>query len=274
MILTGSQGRVMMRKWMLLGVAILPLSVSAVAQSGPAGVPNEVFSNGGVNHTIHADPVTGQPFSAEQVMKKGKTLANGTNVEHFGKHFVARDSAGRVRVEQPCGCDPAHEQLIEVYVVDPVAHTMTKWRLGGNSPKIAYVSKLPEEKPHVTAQVKSPGGAGSGRPQPIITTEELPVTMLDNLPMKVTKTTTIVPAGRSGNDAPITKVHELWTSEELKLTFMEQWEDPRMGVRTVGLANFKRAEPDAALFRPPAGYQLKDAKEAAKEAVQKLADSM
>ena len=36
--------------------------------------------------------------------------------------------------------------------------------------------------------------------------------------MKVVKTTTIVPAGRSGNDAPITKMHELWTSAELKLT--------------------------------------------------------
>jgi hypothetical protein len=247
---------------------------SMLAQSGSAGEPKELISNGGVNHTIHADPVTGQPFSAEQVMKKGKTLTDGVNITHFGHHFVARDSAGRVRVEQPCGCDPAHEQLIEVYVVDPVAHTMTKWRLGGNSPKIAFVSKLPEEKPRGVAPVKMPERAGSGRPQPIITNEELPVMMLDNLPMKVMKTTTIVPAGRSGNDAPITKVHEWWTSEELKLTFMEQWEDPRMGVRTVGLANFLRAEPDPALFRPPAGYQLKDAKEAAKERAEKLADSM
>lgn len=262
-----------MRSRMLIGVVTLALTATAGAQSGAVGEPKEMISNGGVNHTIHADPVIGQPFSAEQVMKKGKTLATGANIEHFGKHFVARDSYGRVRVEQPCGCDPAHEQLIEVYVVDPAAHTMTKWRLGGNSPKIAFVSKLPEKEPRETEPTK-PAGAGSGRPQPIITTVELPVEMIDNLPMKVVKTTTIVPAGRSGNDAPITKVHELWTSEELKLTFMEQWEDPRMGVRTVGLANFKRAEPDAALFRPPANYQLKDAKEAAKEAIQKLADSM
>jgi hypothetical protein len=261
-----------MRRRMLLGVVGLAVAVSAGAQSGQVGEPKEAISNGGVNHTIHADPVVGQPFSAEQVMKKGKTLQDGVNITHFGHHFVARDSAGRVRVEQPCGCDPAHEQLIEVYVVDPVAHTMTKWRLGGNSPKIAYVSKLPEEKARAVVAARVP--EGSGRPQPIITTEELPVTMIDNLPMKVVKTTTIVPAWRSGNDAPITKVHELWTSEELKLTFMEQWEDPRMGVRTVGLANFSRAEPDPALFRPPAGYQLKDAKEAAKEQIQKLADNM
>ena len=144
---------------MLFGVAVgFGLAAGSVlAQSGSTGEPKEAISNGGVNHTIHADPVTGQPFSAEQVMKKGKTLTDGVNITHFGHHFVARDSAGRVRVEQPCGCDPAHEQLIEVYVVDPVAHTMTKWRLGGNSPKIAYVSKLPEEKPRGVAPVESTG---------------------------------------------------------------------------------------------------------------------
>jgi hypothetical protein len=244
------------------------------AQAADSAEPQERITNGGVNHTINADPVRGQPFSAEQVAKEGRTLNDGVNITHFGHHFVSRDSSGRVRVEQPCGCDPAHEQLVEVYIVDPVAHTLTTWRVGGNSPKIAMVSKLPEKKPQVTQPVKPPVAANSGRPQPIITTEELPVTFIDNIPMKVTKTTTIVPAGRSGNDAPITKVHELWTSEDLKLTFMEQWEDPRTGVRTVALVNFKRAEPEPALFRVPAGYQLKDAKDMVKELANKLANSM
>ena len=233
----------------------------------------EKITNGGINHTINADPVMGQPFSAEQVEKEGRTLNDGVNISHFGHHFVARDSSGRVRVEQPCGCDPAHEQKIEVYIVDPVAHTLTTWRVGGNSPKIATVVKLPEKKPDVAQPVR-PQASNSGRPQPIISTEVLPVTYIDNLPMKVTKTTTIVPAGRSGNDAPITKVHEMWTSEDLKLTFMEQWEDPRTGVRTVALVNFKRADPDPALFRAPVDYQVKDAKEIVKEMADKLANSM
>jgi hypothetical protein len=246
------------------------------AQSADSAESQERITNGGVNHTIYADPVVGQPFSAEQAAKQGRTLNDGVNITHFGHHFVARDSAGRMRVEQPCGCDPSHEQKIEVYIVDPVAHTLTTWRVGGNSPKIAMVSKLPERKPQTAEALKlaTTVGSGSGRPQPIVTTEELPVTMIDNLPMKVTKTTTIVPAGRSGNDAPITKVHEVWTSEDLKLTFMEQWEDPRTGVRTVALVNFKRAEPDPSLFRVPAGYQVKDAKEMMKEAADKLANSM
>jgi hypothetical protein len=260
----------MMRKGTLLGVVTVALAASAAAQSGLVSEPKEAISNGGVNHTIHADPVTGQPFSAEQVMKKGKTLTDGVNITHFGHHFVARDSAGRVRVEQPCGCDPAHEQLIEVYVVDPVAHTMTKWRLGGDSPKIAYVSKTLETKPREVTPVRALEGAGSGRPQPIITTEELPVTMIDNLPMKVVKTTTIVPAGRSGNDAPITKTHEVWTSQDLKLVMKQRTEDPRTGVTTVELEDFSRAEPDPALFRAPKGYTVKSALESLRELEEKL----
>jgi hypothetical protein len=68
--------------------------------------------------------------------------------------------------------------------------------------------------------------------------------------------TTIVPAGRSGNDRPITRTHTAWISDDLKLVMMEQWQDPRAALRTVGLAEFTRKEPDAALFRPPQGYTV------------------
>jgi hypothetical protein len=119
----------------LIAVAGLGLlSGRGWAQAADSSESEEKITNGGVNHTINADPVMGQPFSAEQVEKEGRTLNDGVNITHFGHHFVARDSAGRVRVEQPCGCDPAHEQMVEVYIVDPVANTLTKWRVGGNSP--------------------------------------------------------------------------------------------------------------------------------------------
>ena len=241
----------------LIAVAGFGLATGVWAQLADNAEPQEKITNGGVNHTISADPVMGQPFSAEQVAKQGRTLNDGVNITHFGHHFVARDSAGRVRVEQPCGCDPEHEQKVEVYIVDPAAHTLTTWRVGGNSPKIATVSKLPEKKPEVAQQVKAAttrvwgwkwasaadyyDGRASGdvHRQPADEGDE------DDDDCA---------GGAVGNDAPITKVHELWTSEDLKLTFMEQWEDPRTGVRTVALVNFKRAEPDPALFRVPNGY--------------------
>ncbi len=259
-----------MRRTKLFGAVVLTFAAGfAVAQENPGlSTPKEVVANGGLQHTLHAAPVVGQPFSAEQVQKRDKKLADGTNIEHFGHHFVARDSAGRVRVEQPCGCKEG-EQVIAIYVLDPVAHTLTEWRTGGPSPKVAVVAKLPETllepKPQPVRAVGNPN-----RPQPIISTETLPAEIIDGLPMTVTRTTTIVPAGRSGNDAAITKTHQVWTSPDLKLTFREVWVDPRAATKTVELSKFSRAEPDPALFRAPAGFQVKDAQQTLKEAAQKL----
>jgi hypothetical protein len=253
-----------------LSLAALTLCIAAAPLTAQTSDPKEAIGNGGLHHMLHAAPVTGMPFSAEQVMKKSRHLEQGTNITHFGHHFVARDNAGRIRVEQPCGCTDG-ELVIAVYLLDPVAHTLTTWKTGAPGPKIAYVAQIPENRlPEPEPVIAPVRGRNPSRPQPIITTTELPVEMIDNLPMKVVKTTTIVPAGRSGNDTPITKTHTLWTSADYKLTFMEEWDDPRTGVRIVGLANFSRAQPDPALFRAPAGYQVKEAK----ESLQQLADHL
>jgi hypothetical protein len=253
----------------VIGVALglVGLGVGA-AQMPEEAKQQEQVGNGGLNHMLHAAPVTGQPFSAEQVRKKNRKLDDGTGINNFGHHFVARDSAGRVRVEQPCGCPDGHEQVIEVYIVDPVAQTLTTWRTGGQSARVATVTKMPKVSGANPAPVAANRPASALRP--MITMESLPMETIDNLPMKVTKITTVVPAGRSHNDAPITKTDELWTSEDLKLTFREEWVDPRTGVRTVELAKFTRAEPDPQMFRPPAGYQVKDVKQMAKELADKL----
>ena len=262
----------------LVSMVGLGLAPAVLAQAGEAPQPKETIGNGGLNHMLHAAPVTGLPFSAEQVMKHSRHLEQGQNITHFGHHFVARDSAGRIRVEQPCGCADG-ERVIAVYVLDPVAHTLTTWKTSESEahavPRIAFVAQVPENRlPEEAQPVAAPvRGRNSSRPQPIITTQELPVETIDNLPMKVVKTTTIVPAGRSGNDAPITKTHTLWTSEDFRLTFMEEWDDPRTGARTVGLANFSRKAPDPALFRAPADYQVKDAKESLKQLADQLSAS-
>jgi hypothetical protein len=76
--------------------------------------------------------------------------------------------------------------------------------------------------------------------------------------------------GRSGNSAPITKTYEVWTSAEMGLVVRQVWNDPRYGQRTVELKDLSRVDPDAALFRPPPGYAVKDAVESLKELEEKL----
>jgi hypothetical protein len=250
-----------------IGAALL-ISTAFAQTTTPAN--KEVLSNGGLLHSLLAAPVIGQPYSATQVHSTKQQLANGTNITHSGHHFIARDASGRVRVEMRLA-DAANGQpeTILVFVTDPEAHTISTWVTGPNANKLASVIKIPTEKPG-TAKTAPAKVNQDNRPQPIVTTEDLGTETLQSLPVSVVKTTTIVPAGRSGNDAPITKTHEVWTSPDLKLIMKEEWEDPRTGERTVSLEKFSRADPDPALFHPPARYTVKDLKQSLQELEEKL----
>jgi hypothetical protein len=164
---------------------------------------------------------------------------------------------------------------VMVFVMDPVAHTLTTWLSNvPNQPKAASLIKLPasgRDAPPAPAE-KNP--AEDHRPQPIITTEDLGTKTIQGLETTGKRTTTIVPIGRSGNSAPITKTYEVWTSAEMGLVVKQIWNDPRYGERTVELKDLSRVAPDPALFRPPAGYEVKDAKETLKELEQKLDANM
>jgi hypothetical protein len=136
--------------------------------------------------------------------------------------------------------------------------------------KTASVVKIPAERKQeavVQPQVKN---ASAGPLQPVVTTEDLGTVMLQGLPVTDVRTTTVVPVGHAGNDAPITKRHEVWTSPDLKLVMKQQSFDPRIGETTVELEQFSRAEPDPALFHAPKGYTVKSALESLKELEEKL----
>jgi hypothetical protein len=251
------------------------LALPAWTQStAAAGDHKAVISNGGLLHSLFAAPVTDHPYSAIQVHSTQRVLADGTKISHEGHHFVARDAQGRVHVEVRMGngkdgeADPAM-----VFVLDPVAHTLMTWVSGPESSRQASV--LPLHAPSPGSQAAHPAGSHSeaGLPQPIVTVEDLGTDSLQGVPVSVQRTTTVVPAGRSGNDAPITKTDEMWLSRDMQLILKEQWTDPRTGVRTVELTHLSLDAPDPALFQPPRGYTIKTALESLQEVERKMAEA-
>jgi hypothetical protein len=254
-----------------MAAAVVLGLVGVAAMAGASDQPSvhELVAAGGLPRDLMTAPVTGEPFSAMWVNEIVKTLADGTKITQHGHHFVARDSVGRERIEMRLGAakDGKPEQKM-VFVIDPLAHTLTTWAEGTTGPKVASVAKMKDSAGRVptAAQPKE----NDSRPQPQVTTESIGSQVIDNVVATGERTTTIVPAGRSGNDEPITKTHEAWTSDELKLVLLQKWTDPRTGVRTTQLADFSRAEPNAALFRPPAGYEIRTAEQTLRELAQKL----
>jgi len=234
----------------------------------------QVLATGGVISSLLAAPVVGQPFTAVQVHGTSRTLADGTTISHKGHHAIARDAQGRLHVElrMANGVDGKPDEVV-VFVMDPVAHTLTTWLQNAphqDQDKTATVFKIPEHGLPATIQPSQPASSTATRPQPVVTTEGLGTQSIEGLEVSGQRITTIVPAGRSGNSAPITKVHEVWTSPGLQLVIKQHWTDPRTGERTVELENLARTNPDPGLFHPPTGYETKSASETLKQLEEKL----
>lgn len=66
-----------------------------------------------------------------------------------------------------------------------------------------------------------------------------------------------IPAGRIGNRNPINITSESWYSPELQVTVHSRYHDPRTGETVYRLANIRRAEPSADLFKVPEDYRVK-----------------
>ena len=64
------------------------------------------------------------------------------------------------------------------------------------------------------------------------------------------------PPGSIGNDSSISITNEHWYSPDLHLNISVKRSDPRFGIQTVRLTNFRRDEPDASLFEVPPDYKL------------------
>jgi hypothetical protein len=255
-----------------LGIASLTLTLpfAGAQNANTAGPTQPPLATGGLMSSLLAAPVVGQPYSAVQVHGTRRTLADGSTVSHQGHHMVARDAEGRVHVEMRManGRNGDPDQVM-VFVMDPVAHTLTTWMSGvPNQARVASLIKVPAPGTRDAPPEKNP--AEDHRPQPIITTENLGTKTIQGVETTGKRTTTVVPVGRSGNSAPITKTYEVWTSAEMGLVVRQVWNDPRYGQRTVELKDLSRVDPDAALFRPPPGYAVKDAVESLKELEEKL----
>jgi hypothetical protein len=220
--------------------------------------------------------VTGQPYSAQQETQTIRTLEDGTHInEGVQKMKQYRDSQGRTRTErtarQPPGVLSASTPPVFIEVSDPVGGY--RYTFDSTSQKAYRSPSVPLRMPKpVAVPAQLPAGGAIARavimPAPVsganptvrpeVVTEQLPAQSIEGVLAEGTRTTTTYPAGFFGNDRPVTTTNETWTSRELGMPVLTKMSDPRSGVTTMRLFNISRAEPDASLFQPPAGYEIID----------------
>ncbi len=90
------------------------------------------------------------------------------------------------------------------------------------------------------------------------TEEQLGSRQVEGVKATGRRSTTVIPAGRIGNDRAIQVVEEQWDSPELNMVVSSRFSDPRTGVVEYRLTNINRSEPRSDLFTVPAGYTVID----------------
>jgi hypothetical protein len=140
---------------------------------------------------------------------------------------MARDSEGRVREEEQQTNKPTY-----FVVLDPVGHVQLRW---SSATKTATRFGFAGEREQVTfplqpwlAILKGRGWEqpdSEGEPEKV-TTEDLGQKTINGLVTTGTRTSTVIPIGKLGNDRAVTVVHDVWFSQDLKLAVLDTVDDP------------------------------------------------
>jgi hypothetical protein len=243
----------------LCGVAGLALAVSPALYS-QAGF-GRGFGHGAGFGEFHGAVTTGAPYSATKTITHVQKLDNGTTITHTEVVKEARDSQGRTYIERlPQTTDAAAGNRTFARVFDPVTHVAISW---STNSKQATVVHLPDAKPSGMSPMAQGTGVAGGPMRfhgdtQSATVENLSTKTINGVTAEGTRTTRLIPAGKQGNDQPLTVTHESWVSSDLKIAVMRVDTDPRFGTTTTELTNISRDEPSAALFQAPAGYTVKE----------------
>ena len=209
-------------------------------------------SSGQVVH-IGSPQANNVPYTLNRITTVVQTLANGATITTTSTTKTSHDSDGRTYDETQrtlhFGADGQPFDVITYFVSDPVGRTKISW---DNRTKIANVTQM--QVLDVNAARKPP----AGRPTQQQTREDLGVRTIAGIEAKGTRATGVIPAGDLGNDRPLTRVTETWTSTQYHIPLLTIIDDPLTGKRTVEVTEFQPGEPDPELFQIPKGYTVRE----------------
>lgn len=200
--------------------------------------------------------VTGAPFTATAVTQSTRTLADGTKITNKNQVTLYRDSQGRFRKEgtmPPLGDFAESQPHSFIFIHDAVA---SKSYILNPDKKIGHVI----ENSGWVRKGGKPGADFEGANEPAnpdVTKESLGMQTINGISAQGTRYTRVIPAGKIGNDKPITITREVWYSPDLQMLVQSKHSDPRFGETSYSLTNIQRTEPATNLFTVPSEYTIK-----------------
>jgi hypothetical protein len=241
-------------------VAAASLAMPAVSQGSAS--QTEATAHGKPN------PAARLPYMAEYKILRVQTRAGVTSLPHESRIVTTRDAQGRqmsATTDIPSSAD--QKPVTHFQVVDPVAHLTFAWSFPG---KKAIVMAIPLNGANQSGCGAASGGIvsmGCETKSTKVTVEELGTKTIEGVEARGRRTTWTTPSKYVGKDKkhkPQVCPAEVSTTELWKATapglsgFVARQvsEDAQSGKFSKELVKFSQGEPDAAVFRPPAGYEI------------------
>lgn len=208
------------------------------------------------------------PFSATGKMTIDQKLPDGNIIHAVNPSRMARDSAGRTRMERVSRCwrgpDGEFHAAWTVSVSDGIAKTSMTWPVDELAPKVARVTpfRMATQQPLTPEEIAQQKKIReiNNPPKDELLIEDLGTKNINGVSAEGTRTTRKIRAGEEGNNRALETVDEVWNSKQLAQMVMTINDDPRNGHTEFALENVSLQEPDASLFAPPPGYRVEDVK--------------
>jgi hypothetical protein len=210
-----------------------------------------------------------KPFTMTQTTTTSRTYANGMTSTETKQNTLVRDSEGRMRNEQEMAATPGMKfvldnggsrimhgrgKFIYIFVTDPVGRTSLNWSTDPDAAKEVRLTHTRQFAPGprgVRTLDKAEDGLVAEEK-----VEKLGTRALQGVIAEGTRRTTHYPAGAFGMSQEFTVVSENWVAQDCGISVEGTTDDPRTGKIVTTLVSFSDAEPDAGLFKPPAGYSV------------------
>jgi hypothetical protein len=248
---------------LLTTMALLALSVPGFvqvgfAQMGPGGPggpggphgPRGEFGGPFGPGFGHGKLVTGAPYRATLSNQVVQHLADGNTVQRITTGEVARDSQGRTYETVTITGGPLGQTGTKIltFITDPVA---------GFVYSLDSATKTATQRPLPPSHERQEVAGESHRNRPNTVETELAADASSGVTATGKSVTHTIPAGAMGNAQAIVATTQTWYSSELQIFVKSVRNDPFFGQSTYALTNVVATEPDAALFKVPAGYTVK-----------------
>ena len=238
------------RSRLLLATLIIPMALCSAQEKV---VPPTHAPDGGTVEritSIFISPKADAPFTATVNTEWIRHLSDGSQITLVNHRTVARDAKGRVYQERASfvpNYSKLESRVTQIEIADPTANQL-------------YVCRTAESVCHVRefGGLEFSANTAPGKPgTPGLSVESLGTQYISGQETIGTRETRVFAAGSYGNEAPILERKEFWYSPQLGINLMTKREDSR-SQQTFEVTNLNLGEPDAKLFRPPAGNRIFD----------------